>query len=163
MCAPWGHDVVCTRCVELRPFVPNDEPAEELDMDAAADASVEVHFYIHTSTPVDAAETETGGDVWPTQLDRKLYIRLQPVQIPLAARRAHLRQVADRLGNPVHKASLFHVFGGEEVTVTLGEALEHSPPELANGPVRIIVREPIEYRCSYARPPALVDASHASL
>ena len=59
--------------------------------------------------------------------------------------------------------SLFHVFGGKEVTATLGEALERSPPELANGPVRIIVRQPIEYRCSYARPPALVDASHASL
>ena len=163
MCAPWGHDVPCTRCVELRPFVPNNEPAEELDMDAAADTSVEVHFYIHRSTPVDTAETEMGDDGWPTQLDRKLYIRLQPVQIPLAARRAQLRQEADRLGSPVHKASLFHVFGGEEVTVTLGEALEHSPPELANGHVRIIVREPIEYRCSYARPPALVDASRASL
>ena len=163
MCAPWGHDVVCTRCVELRPFVPSDEPAEELDIDAAADASVEVHFYVHVSTPVDTAGTETGDNGWPAQLDRKLYNRLQPVQIPLAARRAHLRQVADRLGNPVHTASLFHVFGGEEVTVTLGQALEHSPPELTNGPVRIIVREPIEYRCSYARPPALVDASHASL
>ena len=163
MCAPWGHDVVCTRCVELRPFVPNDEPAEEHDLDAAADASVEVHVYIHRSTPVDTTETEMGDDGWPTQLDRKLYIRLEPVQIPLAARRAHLRQVADRLGSPVHEASLFHVFGGKEVTVTLGEALEQSPPELANGPVRIIVRQPIEYRCSYARPPALVDASHASL
>ena len=163
MCAPWGHDVDATRCVELRPFVPNDEPAEELDMDAVADASVEVQFYIYASTPVGTDEMETDDDGWPAQLDRKLYIRLQPVQIPLAARRAHLRQVADRLGSPVHEASLFHVFGGEEVTMTLGEALEHSPPELTNGPVRIIVREPIEYRCSYARPPALVDASHASL
>ena len=154
--------MVCTRCVELRPFVPSDEPAEELDIDAAADASVEVHFYVHVSTPVDTAGTETGDDGWPAQLDRKLYNRLQPVQIPLAARRAHLRQFADRLGSPVHEASLFHVFGGKEVTVTLGEALEQSPPELANGPVRIIVRQPIEYRCSYARPPALEDANHAS-
>ena len=131
-------------------------------MDAAADALVEVHFYVHVSTPVDTAGTETGDDGWPAQLDRKLYNRLQPVQIPLAARRAHLRQVADRLGNPVHEASLFHVFGGKEVTVTLGEALEQSPPELANGPVRIIVRQPIEYRCSYARTPALEYANHAS-
>ena len=166
MCAPWGHDVVCTRCVELRPFVPNDEPAEELDMDAAADASVEVHFYIHQSKPVDTGDMETGHDDWPTQLDRKLYIRLQPTLLPLAARRAHLRQAASALisrPEPVHEASLFHVFGGKEVKATLGEALEHASSELARRPVRIIVREPIEYRCSYARSPALVDASRASL
>ena len=62
----------------------------------------------------------------------------------------------------MHEASLFHVFGGKEVTATLGEALEHSPSELANGPVRIIVREPIEYRCSYARLTSIVNPGRDS-
>ena len=30
MCAPWGHDVERTRCVELRAFVPDDEPAQDV-------------------------------------------------------------------------------------------------------------------------------------
>ena len=62
----------------------------------------------------------------------------------------------------MHEASLFHVFGGQEVTTTLGEALERASPELLSGPVRIVVREPIEYRCSYASPTARVDTRHAS-
>ena len=103
MCAPWGHDVDDTRCVELRPFVRNDEPAEELNMDAAADASVEVHFFIYASTPVGTDEMETDDDGWPAQLDCKMYSRLPPTLIPLAARRAHLRQAADRLGRQCTK------------------------------------------------------------
>lgn len=157
MCAPWGHDVPFTRCVELRPFVPDSEPAEELDMDATADDSVEVHFYIHRNEPVDTDETE------PEELDRKLYTQSRPKMIPLAGRRAHLRQAVNALlsnRKPVHEASLFHVFGGQEVTATLGEALERASPELLCGPVRIVVREPIEYRCSYASPTAR--ARHAS-
>lgn len=159
MCAPWGHDVLCTRCVELRPFVPDSEPAEELDMDATADDSVEVHFYIHRNEPVDTDETE------PEELDLKLCTRLCPTMIPLAARRPYLRQKVDELlsnRKPVHEASLFHVFGGQEVTATLGEALERASPKLLCGPVRIVVREPIEYRCSYASPTARVDTRHAS-
>ena len=131
-------------------------------MDAAADASVEVHFFIYASTPVGTDEMETDDDGWPAQLDCKMYSRLPPTLIPLAARRAHLRQAADRLGRPVHEASLFHVFGSEEVKATLGEALEHASPELARGPVKMIVREPIEYRCSYARLTSIVNPGRAS-
>ena len=49
------------------------------------------------------------------------------------------------------------MFGAKEVTSTLGEALlEHASSERARGPVRIIVREPIEYRCSYCYPHCLL-------
>ena len=162
MCAPWGHDVPRTRCVELRAHL-RDEPAEEVDVDAAADDSVEVHFYIHVHGRMPALESngmETGTDGWPDQLDRTLYRRLQATPIPLAARRSHLRRVANELlakPKPVHVDSLFHVFGAKEVTSTLGEALlEHASSERARGPVRIIVREPIEYRCSYCYPHCLL-------
>ena len=160
MCAPWGHDVPCTRCLELRPFVPDSEPAEELDIYATADDSVEVHFYVPARTPDDVDEVEMGDDGWPGQLDRKLYTRLWPTTlVPLDARRSHLRQrvdelLSDRRPRVLHEASLFHVFGGQEVTTTLREALEHASRELLSGPVRIIVREPVEYRCSCASPTA---------
>ena len=49
MAAPWGHDVERTRCVELRAFVPDEAPVDDVDMDVevAASDGVVVCFYLH--------------------------------------------------------------------------------------------------------------------
>ena len=50
MCAPWGHDVKRTRCLELRPFaaVSTDveEGADGVDMDVADDDGEPLQFYV---------------------------------------------------------------------------------------------------------------------
>ena len=49
MCMPAGHDVERTRCVELRAFVPNEAPVDDVDLDVevAASDGVVVRFYLH--------------------------------------------------------------------------------------------------------------------
>ena len=49
MCMPAGHDVERTRCVELRAFVPNEVPVDDVDLDVevAASDGVVVRFYLH--------------------------------------------------------------------------------------------------------------------
>ena len=46
---PAGHDVERTRCVELRAFVPNEVPVDDVDLDVevAASDGVVVRFYLH--------------------------------------------------------------------------------------------------------------------
>jgi hypothetical protein len=178
MCAPWGHDVERTRCVELRAFVPDETPVDDVDMDVevAASDGVVVCFYLHhdeeearrkkaglnldhdaqmeaaemEDTEIEDAEMEDAD--WPKHLKRKHYRRFPLDGIPCGASRATLRrELRRRLNIELDRATLFHVVGGAEVETTLELALEGN--ELPPGRVvHVEVRQPIEYRCSYCYP-----------
>ena len=162
---PAGHDVERTRCVELRAFVPDEEPAQEVDMDVevAASDGVVVCFYLHhdeeearrkkAGLHLDHdAQMQEAELAWPEHLKDKYYRQFTLDGIPCGASRATLRrELRRRLNIELDRATLFHVVGGAEVETTLELALEGN--ELSPGRVvHVEVRQPIEYRCSYCYP-----------
>ena len=164
MCAPWGHDVERTRCVELRAFVPDEEPAQDVDMDqeAACGDGLVLQFYLcklelkAASKDTEMEDVEAEHPCCPEHLGSERYTCIKLDGIPRGANRATLRQklsqeLKKRKVIELHRATLFHVVGGAEVETTLELALEGN--ELPPGRVvHVEVRQPIEYRCSYCYP-----------
>ena len=164
MCMPAGHDVERTRCVELRAFVPDEEPAQDVDMDqeAACGDGLVLQFYLcklelkAASKDTEMEDVEAEHPCCPEHLGSERYTCIKLDGIPRGANRATLRQklsqeLKKRKVIELHRATLFHVVGGAEVETTLELALEGN--ELPPGRVvHVEVRQPIEYRCSYCYP-----------
>ena len=188
MCAPWGHDVERTRCLELRPFaaVSTDveEGADGVDMDVADDDGEPLQFYVqrHKSKIFGGAkipkvdevfiraledhvenQRKTLGDQsppvdWPAHLCHRQFERVE-CAVSMADGRAQLRdKVHEALVHAglraqderLHPATLFHVLGGGEVVDSLREA------STALEAVAVVVREPIQFRCSFCYPHCLL-------
>ena len=152
-----------TRCVELRAFVPDEEPAQDVDMDqeAACGDGLVLQFYLcklelkAASKDTEMEDVEAEHPCCPEHLGSERYTCIKLDGIPRGANRATLRQklsqeLKKRKVIELHRATLFHVVGGAEVETTLELALrgEEMPPGRV---VHVEVRKPIEYRCASQR------------
>ena len=171
MCAPWGHDVERTRCLELRPFaaVSTDveEGADGVDMDVADDDGEPLQFYVQRREPEEdhvENQRKTLGDQsppvdWPAHLCHRQFERVE-CAVSMADGRAQLRdKVHEALVHAglraqderLHPATLFHVLGGGEVVDSIAAAASTALEAVA-----VVVREPIQFRCSFCYPHCLL-------
>ena len=171
MCAPWGHDVKRTRCLELRPFaaVSTDveEGADGVDMDVADDDGEPLQFYVQRREPEEdhvENQRKTLGDQsppvdWPAHLCHRQFERVE-CAVSMADGRAQLRdKVHEALVHAglraqderLHPATLFHVLGGGEVVDSIAAAASTALEAVA-----VVVREPIQFRCSFCYPHCLL-------
>ena len=160
MCAPWGHDVEHTRCLELRAYTAintaMEEGSDDLDMGVVQADSEPVQFYVQRrQVPFYGPQPQD----WPAHLCHRQFLRVESAVSMVdgcaqlrdkvseaLVREGHRTRQEDRL----HTATLFHVVGGAEVLTTLGAALA------ALEAVAIMVREPIEFRCRICYPHCLM-------
>ena len=95
---------------------------------------------------------------WPAHLCHRQFERVE-CSVSMADRRAQLRDKVHKAlvhaglraqDERLHTATLFHVLGGGEVVDSIREA------STALEAVAIVVREPIEFRCSFCYPHCLL-------